>query len=106
MRMFGLIVVVLLIIWGYNHAQEKKRREQEQQQENAAAAAFFGGVINAAVNGQNQEPIAREMRKPDNGYRSVLNQPEGMSGVPSSVTIGPNGERYYQYDRLPAAPVR
>jgi hypothetical protein len=96
-----LIIVGLVLWWGYSKYQEQRERQARQRENDAAAAALLGGVINAVANGLGgEEPVARELRGADSGVRRNLDMPSGMSPVPSSVTVGPNGERYYNYDRV------
>lgn len=99
--LFILIIIGVFLYWGYNKHQERKREEEASRRESdAAAAVLFGGVLNAVLGNNAQSGIARELKGPDNGVRSTLDMPKGVSSVPSSVTIGPNGERYYNYDRV------
>ena len=85
----------------HSYKEEKQRRaeaEARSQLNRAVGAAVLGSAINALFGG-NGSSVGREIRQPDNGYRRFDQMPSGFEGRPSSVVIGPDGQRYYQYDR-------
>jgi hypothetical protein len=95
------IIIGLVIYAGYNKHQQHKREAEEAERSSAQNRAILGGVLRAVVGGSSSSaaPVGRELRVPDDGVRSTLDMPSGVSPNPSGVIIGPNGERYYTYDR-------